>query len=82
MVASKWATQGRCQLPLAGMHQPHQAMAVDSAPVLPTLTPPPSSLFALDKHWPKQILFDVPSHVLPPITVMAPAFLNPRLKSQ
>lgn len=59
-----------------------QPMAVDSAPVLPTLTPPPSSLFALDKHRPKQILFDVPSHVLPPITVMAPAFLNPRLKSR
>ena len=59
-----------------------QPMAVDSAPLLPTLTPPPSSPLALDQFRPKQVLFDVPSHVLPPITVLAPAFLKPRLKSQ
>ena len=57
-------------------------MAVDSAPPLPTLTQPPGSPLAFGQLRPKQVLFDVPSHVLPPITVMAPAFLNPRLKSQ
>ena len=59
-----------------------QPMAVDGAPLLPTLTLPPSSLPAFEHFRPKQVLFDVPSHVLPPITVMAPAFLNQRLKSQ
>ena len=59
-----------------------QPMAVDSAPLLSTLTPLPSSPLAFDQFHPKQVLFDVPSHVLPPITVMAPAFLKPHLKSQ